>query len=134
MPRNKQLERLRRLIKKNTLPNTENIDWVEVYKFWLKEKDRYKPEKTIKPKTTRELYEQRARTINCRARKKKAIGTITADDLLEIMKAAGNKCNICGKTGSLVFDHIISLYKGGTNSKDNFQALCRICNMEKGVN
>ncbi len=41
-------------------------------------------------------------------------------------------CLVCGCTDDLTIDHILPLSKGGGNSGDNYQTLCKKCNSEKG--
>ena len=43
----------------------------------------------------------------------------------------GGKCASCGATNYLEFDHIIPVAKGGNNSDNNVQLLCRNCNLKK---
>lgn len=43
------------------------------------------------------------------------------------------KCAMCGETDPLTVDHIIPLDKGGANTPDNLQILCRSCNNRKGT-
>ena len=41
------------------------------------------------------------------------------------------KCVLCGSTENLTIDHIISIYRGGTDDDDNLQTLCNRCNAGK---
>lgn len=43
----------------------------------------------------------------------------------------GHKCLACGATGELVADHVVPIARGGTNTIDNIQPLCRPCNAKK---
>jgi len=45
----------------------------------------------------------------------------------------GSECVYCGATEDLTVDHIKPIFKGGTNSIDNLQILCRRCNCRKHV-
>lgn len=55
----------------------------------------------------------------------------------DIMKRDLFKCCLCGRSPannpniSLEIDHIISINKGGKNTEDNLQTLCRDCNIGK---
>jgi 5-methylcytosine-specific restriction endonuclease McrA len=41
------------------------------------------------------------------------------------------KCADCGAVDYLEFDHIVPVAKGGSNSDQNVQLLCRKCNLQK---
>lgn len=43
----------------------------------------------------------------------------------------GGKCVECGAEDYLEFDHIIPVAKGGANTAENIQLLCRRCNLKK---
>lgn len=43
----------------------------------------------------------------------------------------GGRCVACGARDYLEFDHIIPYAKGGANTVDNVQLLCRRCNLNK---
>lgn len=40
-------------------------------------------------------------------------------------------CVICGDTGDIEIDHILSVKMGGDSSLENLQPLCRVCNAIK---
>jgi hypothetical protein len=44
------------------------------------------------------------------------------------------QCGISSKDAELQIDHIQPYSKGGTDTLDNFQTLCKSCNTSKGVN
>ena len=50
----------------------------------------------------------------------------------EEMKTFFGECVICGDKESIVKDHIIPLYQGGSDAITNLQPLCRTCNSRKG--
>ena len=70
-----------------------------------------------------------------RARKLKAGGDHTLDDIKELLEKQKYKCIYCKtnlKNGYQV-DHIKPLSKGGDNSKFNLQILCISCNQRKSA-
>jgi len=40
-------------------------------------------------------------------------------------------CRICGKAISIHVDHIIPLFMGGSNERENLQGLCKACHLAK---
>lgn len=49
-----------------------------------------------------------------------------------VFKRDGHKCCNCGADEDLTVDHITPRSKGGDDSEDNLQTLCRSCNSKKG--
>jgi hypothetical protein len=50
-----------------------------------------------------------------------------------VFQRDSGKCVQCGYTGQYIeYDHRIPRSKGGTNTVDNVQLLCRMCNLRKG--
>lgn len=66
-------------------------------------------------------------------RRKNLVGKITGDEWKEIKNRYGNKCLRCGTYENISIDHVIPVSKGGTNTADNIQPLCRKCNSIKGT-
>ncbi len=44
-----------------------------------------------------------------------------------------NRCACCNKRAKLTKDHVVSIYRGGTDNIDNIQPLCQSCNSSKGT-
>jgi 5-methylcytosine-specific restriction endonuclease McrA len=52
----------------------------------------------------------------------------------EILKRDGYACHYCHRTNvALEVDHVVPLYKGGTNDDSNLVAACHDCNHSKGI-
>jgi 5-methylcytosine-specific restriction endonuclease McrA len=60
-------------------------------------------------------------------------GRHTDQEWLDLCVEYGHKCPSCGKSKPLTKDHIVPIAKGGTDSIDNIQPLCRSCNSIKGT-
>ena len=76
----------------------------------------------------------RVYSANAKARKKKAPGRHTADDIAALVKAQKGRCACCTKkTKRLTIDHIKPLAKGGSNWPKNLQMLCTSCNCSKNA-
>jgi hypothetical protein len=41
------------------------------------------------------------------------------------------RCKNCGTNENLEFDHIVPVTKGGSNSENNIELLCKSCNLKK---
>lgn len=70
---------------------------------------------------------------NRRALKLNARGEITRDEEKWIMEFYGYRCLRCGRTDTLAIDHVISLSRGGDDTIENAQILCKKCNSKKGT-
>lgn len=108
-----------------------DADLEEIIQFWVKHHKNKKKKHYIwdgKPR-----FYNRAMTANTRSKKLGDGSKITADDLEFIFSRDNGQCRQCGTTDDIVFDHILPYYRGGTNTVDNLQLLCRLCNMEKGA-
>ncbi len=49
----------------------------------------------------------------------------------ELMARADGRCARCGATEHLEYDHVVPLFRGGANSVENGQVLCRPCHRTK---
>ena len=54
----------------------------------------------------------------------------------ELTQRQGNTCAYCGRqlpVRAFEIDHMMPVYRGGSNEKENLQVLCRPCNKRKGI-
>ncbi|MBU1182374.1 MAG: HNH endonuclease [Pseudomonadota bacterium] len=58
-------------------------------------------------------------------------GHISRKVLQEVWERDKGRCQYCGKTALLEFDHIIPVSEGGADSAKNLQILCQKCNRKK---
>ncbi len=71
-----------------------------------------------------------------RRRRKTSLGEFTFKEWEHIKKLYKYTCLSCKKTKphiKLTQDHVIPISKGGSNSAENIQPLCRVCNCKKGT-
>ena len=59
--------------------------------------------------------------------------TIPASQRTRILERDAYRCRGCGSWEALSVDHIVASSRGGTDSDDNLQTLCRPCNSSKGA-
>ena len=71
-----------------------------------------------------------AQVHNGRAIKFGASGKLTGKELFDAYHAQGRHCLCCGNP-EIVYDHVVPLSMGGTNTIDNIQLLCSKCNRRK---
>ncbi len=115
--------------RKKELNQTNRERYLEVKrKSYSKNKDQHgkysKEWKSNHPESLK-MYEmtRRARIAGCK------INDLTAQQIREIL--APGKCDNCRSECKVSLDHITPLSRGGDNTKDNCQALCRSCNSRK---
>lgn len=59
-------------------------------------------------------------------------GKITVSEFSALCERYGNVCLCCKRSDvELTIDHVVPLSKGGSNTIDNVQPLCRTCNSRK---
>lgn len=58
---------------------------------------------------------------------------IDASLRLAVLERDGNKCVQCGTVDDLCMDHIWPWSRGGLDTYENLQTLCRSCNSRKGA-
>ena len=68
---------------------------------------------------------------NYRARVRGNGGKHTAKEWRDLCHKYGNKCLCCGSCERLTKDHVVPVSRGGVNTIDNLQLLCKSCNSKK---
>lgn len=77
----------------------------------------------------------RAMVRNRDARRKRALGSHTADEILALLERQNWKCAACNISirKRRHIDHVIPLSRGGSNDIANLQGLCPACNCSKNA-
>jgi 5-methylcytosine-specific restriction endonuclease McrA len=75
--------------------------------------------------------EMAQRTHAYRGRKRSAVGSHTAADIVARFAVHGNRCIYCGSTERLQVEHLIPLSRGGSNWPANLAPACAPCNQGK---
>ncbi len=68
--------------------------------------------------------------------RRQAPGQISGIDRYEVLKRSGGRCELCGvsiEERRLEVDHIVPRKLGGSDDPSNLQALCWLCNANKGA-
>ena len=58
---------------------------------------------------------------------------ISKETKYKVYKRARGKCEICGGTNKLEYDHIKSYARSGTNDYSNIRLLYKNCNLRQGI-
>jgi len=101
-------------------------------KRWLTED--YRLKNKINSKKYRQTEKGKIANKNGKARRRSYLenaGSFTLKEWLDKVKEFDNKCAICKKVVKLTVDHIKPVSKGGMNTIDNIQPLCKSCNSKK---
>lgn len=77
------------------------------------------------------MWAVRISNVNNRAKRLGLAGRITVEGWLAIYHRFDGRCAVCGSNEYISIDHILPLSKGGDNTEDNLQPLCRDCNLSK---
>lgn len=85
-----------------------------------------------------DYYLSHSESYKTRARQRKAfiLGLpehYTINEWNLIKSKFSNRCVCCLSKGKLTVDHIIPLKRGGTDTIDNIQPVCKSCNSSKGI-
>lgn len=59
------------------------------------------------------------------------IDNLTQENIDKVFKRDNNRCQRCNSKENLEVDHIVPILKGGDNSLENLQILCKNCNKLK---
>ncbi len=73
------------------------------------------------------------RTLESNMENKRRSRYIPADVKGQVWAKCKGQCMYCGLRHCLDYDHIVPYSKGGPNTVDNLQLLCRDCNVRKGA-
>jgi 5-methylcytosine-specific restriction endonuclease McrA len=98
-------------------------------------------ERKVQDKAVKAVWKHAHREVSRKAnRKRKAAarirGNFTAQEWTALVEYCEHRCLCCGKREpeiKLTVDHIVPLIKGGSNTIENLQPLCGVCNSKKGT-
>jgi 5-methylcytosine-specific restriction endonuclease McrA len=81
--------------------------------------------------------EKPSRAAVAARRRKRVVGSYRAADVRALLVAQGWQCASPGCRRHLTVygyhvDHIVSIARGGSNTRENIQLLCPRCNLRKG--
>lgn len=104
---------------------------------WYVEWRRKNPERSsANVRASRARHPESARVVRerYRSRRQGAEGNCTIAEWKAVLLryAPDGRCLACGQSRPLTMDHVVPLSRGGANTPDNLQPLCRSCNTRKG--
>lgn len=70
--------------------------------------------------------------VKRRASENNAEGMFSWEEWIMLLQKYGNKCLACGSE-EVTRDHVVPISRGGSNTIDNIQPLCKPCNSRKGT-
>jgi len=141
-------ESMREYAKKRHLKNVEKMrerarEYREMYtdeirEHWSLWAENHPENMTAQRRKYKETHPEQVKihSIQRRARKRQATGSYTAEEWRNLCAYYNFTCLACGKSEpeiQLTPDHIVPLARGGTNSIDNIQPLCKRCNQSKNA-
>lgn len=105
---------------------------LETRKVWRKQHAEGERERS-REWQKRNLERVKANTHKRRARMLSNGGSFTQEEWLSLCAHYEYRCLCCGEHRPLTVDHIIPIAKGGMNTIDNIQPLCKPCNSAKRI-
>lgn len=82
------------------------------------------------PSDKKAWWNKKARKLNVYARDRGAVGTIGGQKLWGIYNRYQTRCAYCGQPGADSWDHVVPLWKKGTNTADNLLPVHVDCNQK----
>jgi 5-methylcytosine-specific restriction endonuclease McrA len=107
-------------------------------RYWLANKERIQARvnRWVRQNVERVREKLAERNRRRRARKNGAVGFHTDSEWLAVVKRFKGRCVCCGVRPKLpkqlTRDHVVPLFRGGSDFISNIQPLCRRCNSAKG--